>query len=505
MKVEMGRMVHCCGDSEMEYLQSRNKDLKTDLPIIAVDLDGSLIKTDSLYESVVQLLRNSPITILQLFFWLLKGKARLKAEVAKRVSLNPLTLPYNQELITWLKDQKTMGRKVILCTASDQLIAQSIADHLGMFDAVIASDGKTNVAGSNKRLVLQQAFGERGYDYVGNSASDIEVWYGACKAIVVNARGSILKKVHTVAEVSKVIPPVPRSATHWRKVFRVHQWLKNLLLFVPLFAAHQIGNTHALQTLLLAFISFSACASAVYITNDLLDLEIDRQHPRKRHRPFASGAVPIAYGVFLAPLLGIVSLILSLAVGPVFFSWLITYFILTTAYSISLKRFVLIDCLTLTGLYTMRIIIGGAVVDIPISFWLLAFSTFIFLSLAFVKRYAELQLQAAHGNTSAKGRGYHISDAPLIQTFGITAGYASVLVLALYINSESVVSLYDKPQIIWMVIPLMLFWISWVWMKAQRGQMHDDPIVFAIKDRGSLFVGLLLAIIFSVASRWSII
>jgi 4-hydroxybenzoate polyprenyltransferase len=283
-------------------------------------------------------------------------------------------------------------------------------------------------------------------------------------------------------------------------VFRVHQWLKNALLFVPLLAAHQMSNIPSLSTLILAFVSFSLCASAVYMANDLLDLDSDRKHPRKRNRPFASAAVPIVTGAVVAPLFAIASFALGLLVGAGFAACLVIYFLLTCAYSLWLKRLALIDCLTLAGLYTLRIVAGAAAVAISLSFWLLAFSVFIFLSLAFVKRYAELQVQAGIGNSHAHGRGYSVTDAPLVQTLGVTAGYAAVLVLALYLHGETVVTLYAQPEFIWFAVPLMLFWVSWVWMKAHRGEMHDDPIVFAVKDKASLAVAALIAISFSLAA-----
>jgi len=467
--------------------------------VIAVDLDGTLTLTDTLHESALCLLRDRPVNVLALPFWLLGGKAALKAQVADRVDLNVSTLPYNTALIDWLKEERAAGKWIVLCTATDIRVAQAVADHLGLFDEVLASDGLTNNAGVKKRAALEAKYGVKGYDYAGNSAADIAVWAGARQAIVVNATDAITKQAAQVATVSKVFSPQAVTLSHWRRVFRVHQWLKNLLLFVPLLAAHQIGNVQSLSTLILAFVSFSLCASAVYMANDLLDLESDRKHPRKRHRPFASAAVPIKVGAVLTPLFSIASLALGLAVGTAFTAWLVVYFLLTCAYSLWLKRLALIDCLTLAALYTLRIIAGAAVVAITLSFWLLAFSVFIFLSLAFVKRYAELQVQA--GNSHAHGRGYAVTDAPLVQTLGITAGYAAVLVLALYLHGETVVTLYAQPQLIWFAVPLMLFWVSWVWMKAHRGEMHDDPIVFAIKDKASLAVAVLTAVSFLLATK----
>ena len=469
--------------------------------VIAVDLDGTLTLTDTLHESALCLLRDRPVNVLALPFWLLGGKAALKARIADRVSLDVTNLPYNTALINWLKEERAAGKWIVLSTATDIRVAQAIANHLGLFDEVLASDGTTNNAGANKRAALEAKYGVKGYDYAGNSAADIAVWAGARQAIVVNASDAINKRASQVATVAKVFPPQAVTLSHWLKMLRVHQYLKNLLLFVPLLAAHQIGNFQSLSTLILAFVSFSLCASAVYMANDLLDLESDRKHPRKRHRPFACAAVPIKAGVILAPLFAIASLILGLVVGAAFTAWLVVYFLLTCAYSLWLKRLALIDCLTLAALYTLRIIAGAAAVAITLSFWLLAFSVFIFLSLAFVKRYAELQVQAQAGNSHAHGRGYAVTDAPLLQTLGITAGYAAVLVLALYLHGETVVTLYAQPQLIWFAVPLMLFWVSWVWMKAHRGEMHDDPIVFAIKDKASLAVATLITISFLLATK----
>lgn len=469
-------------------------------PIIAVDLDGTLLKSDTLHESVFALLRESPLKIFALPFWLIQGKALLKAKIAANVALDVAMLPYNKPLIEWLTHERAQGRKIVLCTASDQHIAQAIANHLGIFDGVLASDGLQNNAGTQKRTLLEAAYGVGAYDYAGNAAVDLKVWAGARQAIVVNASNALIKEAAQVASVSKVFPPKPIRMTDWYRVFRVHQWLKNLLLFVPLLAAHQIGEIHELLTVTLAFIAFSLCASAVYMVNDLLDLESDRMHPNKRQRPFASGLVPIQYGAMLAPLCIVIGFGLGLMISHAFAAWLFLYLVLTLAYTLYLKRMILLDCLLLATLYTIRIIAGAAAVLVPLSFWLLAFSIFIFLSLAFVKRYAELQMQALAGNDHAPGRGYAVSDAPLVQTLGVAAGYAAVLVLALYLHSETVMQLYTRPEFIWFAVPLMLFWVSWVWLKAHRGQMHDDPIVFAIKDRASLVVGVLITISFLLAT-----
>ncbi len=473
--------------------------------VIAVDLDGTLVLTDTLYESVLLLVKQAFLYIFLLPLWLLRGKAVVKSKIAERILLNVALLPYNQALIDWLKEQKANGKKIVLATAADQRIANSVAHYVGLFDEVIGSDGKTNNASADKGQLLDERFGQRSWDYAGNSKADLVVWKSANQAIVVNASEAVIKKATQHGNVNLVLPAERVAPIDWLKVIRLHQWLKNLLLFIPLLAAHQAGNFDALWTLVLAFVAFSFCASAVYIANDLLDLDSDRQHPRKRLRPFASGTVPIHVGFILAPTLAFLSLSMAWSVSFDFTIWLVGYFTVTCAYTLWLKKLVLVDCLTLAGLYTLRIIAGAAAVSVELSFWLLAFSVFLFLSLAFVKRFAELQAQADTGSTKAHGRGYIVSDQSLIQTLGVTAGFGAVLVLALYLQSDSVLKLYAQPKLIWLTLPIMIFWISWIWLKAHRGQMHDDPIVFAIKDKASLSVVFLLVLSFVMASKWGLV
>lgn len=458
-----------------------------------------------LHESALSALRDKPLNVLRIPYWLSQGKAVLKRHLAARTEFDPSSLPYNHDLLDWLKQQRTQGRKLILCTASDLSIATTISEHLGIFDEVMASDGATNLAGKHKVEVLEQRFGHAGFDYVGNSRADLAVWQRARRAIVVNASADIAKKAGGYCELERVFPALSLGFTDWRLVLRVHQWLKNLLLFVPLLAAHQITRLDTWLALFLAFSSFSLCASSVYIANDLLDLESDRQHPRKCNRPFASGLVPAWMGVVLSPLLLLSSLVLARHVGGSFLPWLVFYFVLTCAYSLGLKRLIIVDCLTLAMLYTLRIVAGAAAASMSLSFWLLAFAVFLFLSLAFVKRYAELEVQLLQGKKKAHGRGYYTSDAPLVQTLGITSGYCAVLVLALYLNSDTVVKLYRAPAFVWGAVPVMLFWVSWMWMQAHRGKMHDDPLVFAVKDKASLLAGVAFAavlVIGAVGGPW---
>ncbi len=460
---------------------------------LVVDLDGTLVRTDMLHESALRILRDRPCDLLRFPVWLAAGKAVLKRHLAERVDIAPDTLPYNRELLDWLRQEHAAGRKLVLCTASDMHFATAIADHLGMFDTVMASDGVTNLSGARKAEALTQRFGQAGFDYAGNAEADLKVWLQARHAILVNASHALAERARALCLVERIFPPSVSGPRVWLRMLRVHQWLKNILLFVPVIAAHRFLQPDLIASLLVAFVAFSICASSVYVANDLLDLDSDRQHPSKCRRPFASGAIPAWVGVMLAPVLLAVSVLLAVPVGGSFLAWLFLYFALTCAYSWWLKRQMLIDCITLAVLYTLRILAGAAAADITLSFWLLAFSGFLFLSLAFVKRYAELQAQHLSGKDKVHGRGYLTSDAPLVQMLGIGGGYAAVVVLALYLNSEAVMRLYQAPAVMWLAIPVMMFWVSWMWMQAHRGRMHDDPLIFALKDRTSLMAGLAFA------------
>jgi len=470
---------------------------------LVVDLDGTLILTDMLHESALKLFRDYPAQIAKVPIWLAGGKAVLKRKLADRVEIDACTLPYNLPFLEWLRGEKAKGRALILCTASDHTFAESIAAHLGIFDEVIASDGLENIAGDRKAAALEARFGLRCFDYAGNSKADLAVCKSARNAIIVNAKPSLELQAKDLCNVERVFPPAVKGTRVWSQALRTHQWLKNILLFVPLLASHDLGNTSAWLTLVFAFFSFSICASAVYVANDLLDLESDRLHLRKRKRPFAAGLVPVAQGVVLAPILLVIAFSIGAIVGPAFLGWLLFYFVVTCAYSWSLKRILLVDCLTLAMLYTLRIVAGAAAIANVMSFWLIAFSVFLFLSLAFVKRYAELEDLMAPGEAgkdTLHGRGYTVRDAPLILTMGVVSGYAAVLVLALYLNSDEVLLLYPSHEIIWGSVPIMLFWISWMWFQANRGHMDDDPLVYAVKDRTSIVAGLCFGLLMAAGS-----
>ncbi len=465
---------------------------------LCVDLDGTLTPVDTLHENLMGLVRQAPGALLWVPFWLARGKALMKREMAQRARFDGMNLPVHPQLFAWLQAERAGGRRIILATAADAHIAEQVAQHLDLFDEVIASDGATNLSGEAKRAALVQRFGERGFDYVGNEKADEHVWRSARKAIVVGAPAQV-ERARRVAEVERTFPAVAGGAMTWIKAIRLHQWVKNVLIFLPALLAHKIFAPGILLDSLVAFVSFGLCASSVYVVNDLLDLSADRRHPRKFKRAFAAGLLSVRAGGLVA--LGLLSgsVILALLVGWRFAAVLCGYYVLTWSYSLRLKRAALVDVMTLAGLYTVRIIAGAAATLIPLSFWLLAFSVFVFLSLGFVKRYTELDDTRKANKTTTHGRGYTPADLPLLMSLGVTAGYCTIVVMALYINSADSQALYQHNKPLWLVCPLLLYWISRVWLLTTRGQMHDDPIVFALRDKISLLVLTLLGLIVLVS------
>ena len=470
---------------------SRSKnDTTTDLIPLCVDLDGTLVKSDTLWEALFVMIRRRPLDALLLPFWVFGGKAQFKQRIADRVELDPASLPYNERFLAYLREQAALGRPIVLATAANQAFANKIADHLGLFTDVIASDAAHNVVGDRKLEMLEQRCGAQQFDYAANAKADLHIWRRARQAILVNPDKGIEKRVReatTIAEVFETRGPI--LATYLRAI-RVHQWLKNLLVFLPLLASHQWELALLMQAGV-AFLAFSLCASSAYLINDLLDLPADRNHSKKRNRPLAQGDMAIPSAVMLASGLLVIGVGISLTLPATFLALLASYYMATLLYSIFLKRIALVDVLTLAGLYTLRVLAGGAAVMIMPSFWLLALSMFLFLSLALVKRGAELQDLDGAG-IAPIGRSYGHSDLELLKTMGVASGYMAVLVVALYINSEEVLQNYSRPQMLWLVCPLLLYWVSRLWLKTGRSQMHHDPLVFAIKDPISQILGVLI-------------
>jgi 4-hydroxybenzoate polyprenyltransferase len=468
---------------------------------LCVDCDGTLLRTDLLHEAVFRLMKQSFFSLFLLPYWLLRGKAYMKARLADRVAIDAALLPYNEPVVDYLRTARDEGRHVVLATASHRKFAEAVARHLGVFGEIVATDKDMNLSGSNKAGLLVKMFGEKGFDYAGNSRTDLKVWRHAAGAVVVNAPTSLANEAAQLCKLVQTFPSGPLRLGHYLKALRPHQWLKNVLIFLPLLAAHKITDWQLVINTVQAFLAYGLCASSVYLLNDLLDLPSDREHPRKRKRPFASGAVPISHGVLLIPLLLGGAIVMSASLPSLFLLVLGGYYLTTLAYSIWLKNKVLVDVITLAGLYTFRIIAGAAATAIAPSFWLLAFSMFLFLSLALVKRYSELLVVLKQNKANASGRGYNVDDLPLLMSLGASSGFLSVLVMALYLNSPDVNTLYGHPQILWLVLPLLLYWISRIWMKTHRGEMHDDPVIFAVRDRISMYTALVVAGVIWLASN----
>ena len=459
--------------------------------VLVVDLDGTLVRSDMLHETFWSAFSKSWTAPIFAMAALARGKAALKRRMAELAELDAAELPYNETVLHYVKGWRAGGGRTALVTASDQAVAQRIAEHLGLFDEVHGSYNGTNLRGETKAEFLAGKFGERGFAYIGNDAADLPVWQRAGKAVVVDAPSGVAQQVDRMSRDAEHLPPSARSLGAYIRAMRPHQWLKNLLVFLPMLAAHDLSaGTFGLSVL--AFVAFSLLASGVYVLNDLLDLSADRAHPRKRNRPFASGTVPVAHGTFMAPVLLLAGLGLSLPAGAPFVGVLLTYMGLTTAYSLYFKRLIVIDICLLAGLYTIRIVAGGVATGIPLSVWLLAFSTFFFFSLAAVKRQAELVDGVAAGRVTARGRGYRAEDLSLVANMAIASGYVSVLVMALYLNSPDVLDLYGHPQALWGICPVLLFWISRMVMVTHRGEMEDDPVVYAVHDRVSLLCFALI-------------
>jgi len=476
--------------------------IETDVPL-CVDLDGTLLRTDMVWESLVHLLKRNPLYFLPIIIWLLRGRAYLKAQIAERVQIEVDTLPYNQELIEFLWAEKRSGRTIILATASDSRLAHRIASHLRLFDEVLASDGKINLRGKNKVNLLAERFGAKNFDYAGNSTVDFPVWEQSRQAIVVGNAG-LVEQARQRTAVTRIFATHEKFLPALIQALRPHQWVKNLIVFVPLLTAHKLGDRALLLQATLAFFAFSLCASAVYMLNDLFDLEADRHHPTKRLRPFAAGDLPLALGLAAFPALIAASGILAWRLPWDFSAVLGVYVLLTTSYSLRIREVPLLDVFCLAGLYTVRLIGGHAATHVDYSFWLLLFSMFIFLSLALMKRFTELLAARQQNKLNLKGRGYTAGDLELVATLGTSSGYLAVLVLALYANSQELAKgihrLYKTPLLLLLMCPLLLYWVSRVWLLAHRGEMHEDPIVFAIKDRASYVVGFLILLVLWLAS-----
>jgi 4-hydroxybenzoate polyprenyltransferase/phosphoserine phosphatase len=472
---------------------------------LCVDLDGTLIATDLLWESLVVLARDNPLAVVRALPSLMEGRARFKRQIAECAIIDPATLPYRREVVELVTRHRQQGGRTLLVTAADSKLAHAVAAHLGIFDGVLASDGTRNLKGSDKLARLQEELGPVPFDYMGDSAADLPLWQAATQAYVVSPGPSLLRRIERAGMKPQVLPGSTPGVAPAIRALRPHQWAKNVLVFIPVLAAHQFPNVQKMVAASFCFLAFCLCASGVYVFNDLMDLEADRRHASKRNRPIASGqlsipAASLLSGGLIASGLAIALRLLNVQTAAM----LVLYATITTAYSMFLKRKMMVDVLTLAGLYTLRVLAGGLAAGTKVSSWLLAFSMFLFLSLAFAKRYTELSA-AASGGESVRRRGYSPRDLDLVRSVGPTSGYIAALLVLLYVDlSPDVARLYRHPSVLNLLCPLLLYWITRVWFLAQRQQLVDDPVVFALRDRISRLAGVVgIAVLLVAGSSWT--
>lgn len=465
---------------------------------LVVDLDGTLTSADTLLESLVKVVKQSPLSLLRLPLWLLRGRANFKESIAAHAGVAAEHLPYRESLLEYLRDEKAKGRRIVLATAAHHTIAEAVAEYLGLFDMVLATKAGQNLKGEAKLKAIQERVG-KSFVYAGDSRADLPIWKSAKAAVLVDVSPRTAQMVRQKVLVEREFAGERSGFAVWLRAMRVHQWLKNLLLFVPLLTAFSFMDITKLATMCVAFLAFSFVASATYIVNDLWDLENDRVHPRKRNRPFASGRLPILNGLAVAAGSLLLAFVLAMTVSKSFSLTLLFYLVLTSAYSWVLKEYVLVDVIMLSLLYTLRILAGSVAIGIATSQWLLAFSVFIFLSLATVKRCAELVSLEESGAAATLGRDYRVTDLVVLWPLGVGAALSAVVVFGLFISAPETRDRYGTPDLLWLVAVGLIYWLARLWVKTSRGEMHDDPVVYAIKDRGSRLTVLGMALVILAA------
>jgi len=471
-------------------------DDESSIPLV-VDLDGTLIRSDLLIETAFAVVGKSASRCLEMVRQLWKGRAQLKDYLAHATIALDL-LPYDPVVLAKAKVAANAGRPVYLASASDEKLVRGVAEHLGFFSGWFASDGTTNLSGATKARRLVDVFGHGGFDYVGNGAADLPVWAVCRKRIAIRTPPQVRSRLLSVDPETEFLTDERPTWQAWARLLRVHQYSKNVLVLVPLLTSHEF-TLAAILSALGGMIAFSLCASGVYIINDLIDLEADRLHPTKRERPLASGAVPLIYTLVLAPVLISAAMILAAIISPSFLAILACYFALTTAYTFSLKRRAIVDVVVLATLYTLRVIAGGEAINLTVSEWLLGFSMFMFMALALIKRYVELSQGKRWSLPHPANRNYNAGDINIIGSLAAASAFNAITLFSLYLSSDTVHRLYRHPQFLWLICPLLMYWSSRALMVAHRGAMHDDPVVFALKDRTSRIIAIAMVMIVLVA------
>jgi 4-hydroxybenzoate polyprenyltransferase len=477
--------------------------LRSARPPLAVDLDRTLIRTDSLIEHFICSALRHPRKALLALRALRNGKAHFKSAVTSAVALDCSHLPFNEALLDYLRSERHEGRELHLVTAADQGIADVVAEKTGVFASAVGSSDGINLKGERKLAYLEDRFPD-GFSYAGDSAADVLIWRKARSAVLVGVAKSTRRAVTAMGCIVEHEIAAERPAVRdWIKLMRVHQWSKNLLLFVPLILGHAFLNSLAVIASVLGFLAMSLTASGTYVFNDISDVAADRAHPTKRRRPIARGAID-AGGAFVAALFLIAAGVALMASQSLLAAGLLlAYLAMSLAYSSSLKRLALVDIFVLGGLYTIRVLMGGYLAGTEASHWLLMFSFFFFFSLSMAKRHVEI-VNAALGTKEdvvINGRGYRASDAPLTLATGIATSLLSVLIFSLYIANDMYPrGLYNHPQWLWANVILVMMWSSRIWLLSHRGELDDDPVSFALRDPPSLIMGAAVAVVLVLAA-----
>lgn len=466
---------------------------------VVLDLDETLLKTNVLHELALVFVKQNPLRLFRLIGWLARGRAFLKRRLSEQVTIDVDLLPENEEVVAYAEEQKRRGASIVLATAADSLIARRIARRFHFIDEVVGTDNGVNLKGSAKARRLVELF-PAGFTYVGDSKADLDVWAKAKSAVVVSGSDRFVRQVEKISPVDLRVDRGDAGKAMLKQM-RLHQWSKNALVFAPLILAGMATVGAAWLQALVAFLALSMLASGTYILNDLFDLQEDRQHWSKRHRPIASANLPIAHAVLLFGALLAAALALGMLAGPAVLGLLVVYGFLTISYSLALKRQPITDAFVLATLFTLRLGVGIAAVGALVSPWLLVFSMFLFGSLSLAKRYTELTRMGEHDRTEAHGRGYVAADAPLILALGMASGLAAIVIMVLYlINDAFLAGFYNEPVWLWSFPAILFLWVGRVWLVSHRGELHDDPVVFAVRDRTSLIMAGFMALAFVAAT-----
>ena len=465
---------------------------------IVVDLDGTLTPTDTLVESLIKLCKKSPIQFLYSWKFLFFGIATFKQRVSDLISLDVKRLPYRADLVAFLKKEKKAGRRLILATAADRKIASAVADHMGLFDDVLSSDGKANLKGTKKLQAIQNLVGND-FVYAGDSKADLKVWQASESAIVVGNNVGVANKARSLTKTTQTFASPRPCIGDWLRILRLRHWLKNSLMFIPAITGMTVANAVALYDLAGGFFAFGMLTSATYIFNDLWDLESDRGHPTKCQRPLASADISIVSSIAIGVVLILLGLVVGYCLNFAFFLSMLMYMFTTGAYSAAIKKLVVMDILVLASLLTLRIVLGGLLCNLEISSWLLAFSFTAFFSLAILKRCTELVNLKTRNLTWVDGRGYSVKDLDFLWPAGISATVCSIVIFLQYISNEEVIGNYQSPALLWVAGFGITYWMSRLWIMTARGDMDDDPIAFATKDKTSLITVIIIAFVFIFA------